>query len=128
MKNYRETFIKELDENSDVHKLLEEVEAVKNFPLLPYRKNSMIIHYLQDCILKRGSITKDNLDLIPHNNILLRKPLKKLHNSDIYFLCQSIAVLGQSGVEKNAGSMLYVFLNKYLKEPTKKKRKKSFEL
>lgn len=127
MRNYRELFIKELDENSDVYKLLEEVAVVKSFPLPPYKRNSMVIHYLQDSILKRGSITKDNLDLIPHNNLLLLKTLKKLHNSDIYFLCQSIAVLGNSGVEKNASSMLYVFLNKYLKDPPKK-RKKRFEL
>lgn len=128
MINYREMFIKELDEDSDVYKVLKEVELVKNFPLSPFKNNSMVIHYLRDCILKRGSITKDNLDLIPHNSLLLRKTLKKLHNSDIYFLCQSIAVLGKSGVEKNAGSKLYVFLNKYLKNPPKKKKKTRFEL
>jgi hypothetical protein len=72
----------------------------------------------------RRPISKIGIDTVPFpKDLLLTKKIKKLHDTDIYWLCHEIAQIKQSGVEPNAGKTLYVFLDQFLKDDSKKKKK-----
>lgn len=127
MKNYLQTFVKDI-KDKDILELLKEIEAVRKFAIAPYIKGSMLVHYLTD-LIKRGPITKESIDAKPFSgSMLLRQKIKKLHDTEIYWLCNEIAALKRSGVELNEGKTLYVFLSQFLKEPKTKKKKKPPEL
>lgn len=123
--NLIHTYIENLPSKSPILKLLKEIEEVISFPLAPYlEKSSMVIHYLKDYRTRRP-IGKDSIDAIPFSEqYLLKQKIRKLHETEIYWLCQEIAQLKNSGVERNAGKTLYVFLDQYL-DDKKKKIKKS---
>ncbi|MDH4232894.1 MAG: hypothetical protein OEW04_12810 [Nitrospirota bacterium] len=127
MKRVAETFIKDLPEDSPVLKLLKEIAEVTHFPLAPHLedKHSMVIHYLKD-YRSRRPISKESLEAIPFSDTwLLKKRISKLHDTDIYWLCNDIARMKNTGVEKIAGKTLYVFLDQYLKDDKTKKKKKA---
>lgn len=124
MTKFSHNRIHDLKEDSKIFQLLKEIAQVTQFPLHPYLSNphSMVIHYLID-YRKRRAITKDSLDAIPFSEtLLLKQKIKKLHETEIYWLCNEIAQLKRSGVEKISGKTLYVFLDEYL-NPKKKPAK-----
>lgn len=121
---HSERHIRNLPEDSMILKLLREIAEATQIPLEPFRNNdrSMVIHYLIHYRAKRP-ITKDGLDTIPlSDDYLLKKKISKLHETEIYWLCNEIAQMKRSGVEKISGMTLYVFLDRYLNEKQKKKR------
>lgn len=124
MTKYLHSYLKNFNEDDDIMKLLKEIEMVTKFSLSPYLSNSMVIHYLKD-YRARGSITKDSIDAVPFSDsLVLRQKIKKLHDTQLYWFCNEIAGLKRSGVERNEGNTLYVFLNRYLKDAAPKKRKR----
>lgn len=128
MTNILQTFIKDLDQDGKVMQLLREIEQVIQFPIAPYLKASMVVHYLTDYRVRRP-ITKDSIDAIPFSDdLLLKKKINKLHDTDIYLLCHEIAQMKRSGVEKIAGKTLYVFLDQYLKDDRGKTRRSTTQL
>lgn len=124
MSKFIHAFIRDLDHTSMILKLLKEIEMVTHFPVDSYvRDRGMVIHYLRD-YRSRRPITKESLDAIPlSDSLLLRQKVKKLHDTDLYWLCHEIAQLKSSGVEKNAGKSLYVFLDQFLKEDKKRSKR-----
>ncbi len=125
MARITEKFIRDLGPDSIILKLLKEIELVAQFPLAPFLKGSMVVHYLMDYRARRP-ISKDSIDALWPllEDFLLTKKIRKLHDTEIYWLCNEIAQMKRSGVEKIAGSTLYVFLDRYLKDEKKKKMKK----
>lgn len=122
MTNYKEMFIKNLADDSLILVLLKEIAQAIQFPLEPHQRGSMVIHYLQDYRIRRP-ITKESLDTVdPFNKFLLRKQIRKLHGTEIYFLCDEIAHFYGTGVERIAGCTLYSFLDRYLKDGKKRKK------
>jgi hypothetical protein len=120
MPKHIHTFIRDLSEDSAILKLLKEIEFAVQFPMADYLKNSMVIHYLTDYRVRRP-ITRESLDAIPFSDdLLLRQKIKSLHDTDIYWLCNEIAQMKLTGVEKHEGSTLYVFLDRFLKDSKKK--------
>lgn len=125
MIKHSERHIRDLPEDSLILKLLREIAEVTQIPLEPFRNNdkSMVIHYLVHYRAKRP-ITKDSLDAIPFSDeYLLKKKISKLHETEIYLLCNEIAQMKRTGVEKISGMTLYVFLDRYLNEKQKKKKR-----
>ncbi len=122
MTNYKEMFIKDIAEDSLILKLLKEIAQATQFPLEPHQSRSMVIHYLIDYRIRR-KITKESLDAVdPFNTFLLRKKISKLHDTEIYFLCDEIAHIQGTGVEGVANNTLYSFLDRFLKAGKKKKK------
>ena len=124
MSKFMHMRISELEEDSVILKLLREIEQVTQFPLQPHLSdpNGMVIHYLKD-YRDRRPITKDGLDGIPFSeSFLLRQKIRKLHDTEVYWLCNEIAHMKRTGVEKISGKTLYVFLDQYL-NPKKKPAK-----
>ncbi|OGH05908.1 MAG: hypothetical protein A2W22_06920 [Candidatus Levybacteria bacterium RBG_16_35_11] len=117
------TFIVHLDQDGAIFKLLREIEEVTKFPLRPYLNGKhMVIHYLKDYRARRP-IGKDCIDAVPFSaSLLLKQKIKKLHNTDIYWLCHEIARIKRTGVEQIAGKTLYVFLDQFLKDEKRKKK------
>jgi hypothetical protein len=123
MTNYKEMFIKDLAHDSLILVLLKEIAHATQFPLEPHQNRSMVIHYLKDYRVRRP-ITKESIDAVdPFNTFHLRKQIKKLHGTEIYFLCDEIAHFRGTGVERIAGHTLYSFLDQYLKDGKKKKKR-----
>ncbi len=115
-------YISELEPDSIVLRLLNEIAMVIQLPLTPYLSgpHSMVIHYLEDYRARRA-ISKTSIDAVPFSKeLLLARKISKLHETEIYTLCHEIAMLHGSGVEKVAGHTLYVFLDQYLKKKKKK--------
>jgi hypothetical protein len=91
-----------------------------------------LIHFLQQCVRPNGAatkqilITKDMLDSTSdfENLFLLRKQIKKLSETQIYWLCVELARLKKLSIENCMGTMLYVLINKCLKEEKRKKKRK----
>lgn len=89
-----------------------------------------LIHYFQQCVRPNGActpqilITKDMLDSTDDvtNSFLLRKQIKKLNNTQIYWLCVELSRLKQFSIERLMGTALYVFLNRCLKDEIRKKK------
>ncbi len=117
-----DTFIRDLDQSSIILNLLKEIELVTRFPLVPHM-NSPVIHYLTD-YRERRPISTESIDAIPFSgDMLLTKKIKKLHETEIYWLCNEIAQIKHMGVEKVSGKTLYIFLDQYLQDKKKKKKK-----
>ncbi len=117
-----QTFIRDLSEDSLILDLLKEIEMVTKFPLESFKKTSMVVHYLREYRIRRP-ISKDSIDAIEFSDsLLLKHKIKKLHDTEIYWLCNEIAQMKKSGVERHAGKTLYVFLDQYLKDDKKIKR------
>jgi TATA-binding protein-associated factor Taf7 len=123
VKNIAETFIRDLEEDSVVLKLLKEIADLTHFSLTPHLKNSMVIHYIKDYRARRP-ISKESIESIPlPGDWLLTKKIKKLHETDIYDLCNNIARMNRISIENVSGKTLYIFLDQYLKDNKKKKKK-----
>lgn len=123
MPKHIHTYIRDLSEDSVILKLLKEIEFAVQFPLSGYLKGSMVIHYLMDYRVRRA-IGRESLDAIPFSeSLLLRQKIKKLNDTDIYWLCNDIAQMKRTGVEKHEGMTLYVFLDRFLKDGKTKSSK-----
>lgn len=124
MKNVAETFIRDLEEDSLILKLLKEISHLTHFSLTPHLedKHSMVIHYLKDYRARRP-ISKESIDAIPlPGDWLLTKKIKNLLDTDIYWLCNDIARMNRISIETVSGKTLYIFLDQYLKDNKKKKK------
>lgn len=105
--------ISEFDEDSLVMKLLKEIDTAVVYPLESFM-SSPVIHYLKELRVRRP-ITKESIDAIPFSDsFLLKLKIRKLHGTELYQLCNEIALMKASRVEEVEGKFLYVFLDQYL--------------
>lgn len=125
-----ETWISELPEDSLVLKLLNEIAKVIDLPLTPCLSGppSMVLHYLLDYRVRRP-ISKRSIDAIPFpKDFMLTWKIKALHDTEIYCLCQELAIMAEISIETVMGKTLYIFLDQSLAyillDQKKKKRKR----
>ena len=123
-KVFMHKLIKDLEEGDSILLLLQEIEMVISLPLSMYTgddHHQQVIHYLRD-YRRRRPIGKASIEAQPFpKNLMLTKKISKLQGTDVYMLCQELASLHHSSIEKEAGRTLYVFLDLFCKDKVKKK-------
>jgi len=116
--------------DTDILKLISELEEITGIPRQIYLHNSPLLHYFQGCVRPNGAstpqvhITKQMLDAHDFDNsYMLRKKIGKLKDTEVYWLCHEVASARGIGFEPLLTKSLYVFLSQSLKEEKKMKKK-----
>jgi len=127
---YLDTPLHQAVEYPDIDRLVTELEHVTRVSRGIFIGNSTLLHYLQQCVRPDGAsmpqvmISKQMLDAHDYDNsYILRKQIRKLHDTQIYWVCHELARARRIGFEPELSRSLYVFLNQSLKDGPKKKKK-----
>ncbi len=131
MKDYLHSSIKDIND-SHIIKLIDELEKVTRVTSTVFY-NEMLLHYLQQCLRPNGASTKqilirpETIKAYDHNkDFILAKKIKSYFETELFWLFNNIAKLKGDSIEEvqNQNRTVYVFLNHYLRDTGKKKKKK----
>lgn len=118
------SYMSDIEDNSILFKLLKEIEMVAEYPLDTHHYKGMVIHYLKD-LRARRPITKYSIDAVPNSStFILRHKIRTIKDHQLLKLCVEIANNKKSELEDVKGMSLYVFLDRYLKDVVKTKKRK----